>query len=124
MKNIFPVAVGSAIIIALASRIPQLALSPETGLFFSWLILCVSSALTNRPFLWFVLCVAPLAMATRDWLNGMGNNEFGWYPDWTILYFYSAAAIAMTGSFLMIKWVIRALIARNLRIVAPELIER
>lgn len=95
--------------IAVAFVFLPLVLPPYTlpfgfNFFFAWTALCVATVLGKRMTLWAVLCVAPLAMLSVDWLSGFGfhQDELGFFPWGNIALFCGVALVTMATGILSI----------------------
>ena len=86
-------------LIAFIVALCPLVLPPYTipfgfNFFFAWVALCVATVVADRPLLWAILCVTPMAVVSWDWLQGSRNEEFGFYP-WDEIALFSGMALAV-----------------------------
>ena len=96
--------------IALAVALLPLVLPPSYSMpfgfnfFFAWVALCVAAVLADRPVAWLLLCAAPIALVSWDWLQGPREDEFGFYP-WAQIALFSSIAltVAATGILFIVK---------------------
>lgn len=95
--------------IAVAFVFLPLVLPPYTlpfgfNFFFAWTAFCVATVLGKRMELWAILCVAPLAMLSVNWLRGFGlhQDEFGFFPWGNIALFCGVAFVTMATGILSI----------------------
>ncbi len=72
--------------------------------FFAWVALCVATVLANRPLMWTILSMTPMALITWDWLQGPREDEFGFYPWGEIALFLGIAlVVGATGAMFVVR---------------------
>jgi len=71
--------------------------SPGFFVFFAWAALCVAAVLCRRLLIWAMLCAAPIAVLSVDWIRGtnLNRSSFEFFPWGNIALFCGVALVTI-----------------------------
>ena len=93
----------AAVVFLMPIFLPAYTIPFGFNLYLTWATLCVAAVVADRPFLWAVMCVVPLAMISWGYLQGPPHDAgFGFGRVDQITQFSIAAIVTGATAVLLV----------------------